>query len=34
MKKLTILGAALALAFGTAQAADNAKHDKNVVEKQ
>lgn len=34
MKKLTILGAAFALAFGTAQAADNAKHDKNVVEKQ
>ena len=35
--KLTILGAALALAFGTAYAADNAKHaknDKNVIEKQ
>jgi Ca2+-binding EF-hand superfamily protein len=34
MKKLTILGAALALAFGTAYAADNAKHDKNVIQKQ
>src|SRR6185503_5677730 len=37
MMKLTLLGAALALAFGTAQAADkNAKHDSkpNVVEKQ
>ena len=30
----TILGAALALAFGTAYAADNAKHDKNVIQKQ
>jgi Ca2+-binding EF-hand superfamily protein len=37
MMKLTLLGAALALAFGTAQAADkDAKHDgkPNVVEKQ
>lgn len=32
--KLTLLGAALALAFGTAYAADNAKHDKNVIQKQ
>ena len=34
MQKLTILGAALALAFGTAYAADNAKQDKNVIQKQ
>ena len=35
MKKLTLLGAALALALGNAYAADQAaKHDKNVVEKQ
>ncbi|OAI51970.1 hypothetical protein AYO46_01200 [Betaproteobacteria bacterium SCGC AG-212-J23] len=32
--KLTLLGAALALAFGTAYAADNAKHDKNVIQQQ
>lgn len=35
MKKLTILGAALALAVGSAYAADkHAKSDKNVIEKQ
>jgi len=35
MKKLTLLGAALALAVGTAYAADKtAKQDKNVIEKQ
>ena len=38
MKKLTLLGAALALAVGTAYAADKhdktAKSDKNVIEKQ
>lgn len=37
MKKLTLLGAALALALGTAYAADkdkSAKQDKNVIEKQ
>jgi Ca2+-binding EF-hand superfamily protein len=35
MKKLTLLAAALALAFGTAYAADHsAKTDKNVIQKQ
>ena len=35
MKKLTLLAAALALAFGTAYAEDkSAKTDKNVIEKQ
>ena len=34
MKKFTLLGAAFALAVGTAFAADNAKHDKNVIQKQ
>jgi len=34
MNKLTLLGAALALAVGTAHAADNAKHDKNVIQQQ
>lgn len=35
MKKLTLIAAALALAFGTAYAADkSAKQDKNVIQKQ
>jgi Ca2+-binding EF-hand superfamily protein len=34
MKKLTLLAAALALAFGTAYAADKSAKNENVIEKQ